>query len=191
MREPNVLLLDEPTNDLDTDTLTAIEDLLDSWPGTLVVVSHDRYLLERTTDHQVAVIDGGVRDLPGGVEQYMMLARAKADEAQARPVDGKVDRALDTHVADGPKGQPARTSDPAKHREARKAMERAERRMKRVREQIDKLGISQAEVAATVSETEEYAKLADLGKQIAGLKDDLDAHELDWLEAAEQAEYYS
>ena len=69
MTEPNVLLLDEPTNDLDTDTLAAVEDILDSFPGTLVVVSHDRYLLERVTDHQVALPgDGSLRDLPGGVE---------------------------------------------------------------------------------------------------------------------------
>lgn len=76
MTEPNVLLLDEPTNDLDTDTLAAVEDILDSFPGTLVVVSHDRYLLERVTDHQVALLgDGTVRDLPGGVEQYLELRR--------------------------------------------------------------------------------------------------------------------
>ncbi|WP_369824482.1 ABC-F family ATP-binding cassette domain-containing protein [Cellulosimicrobium sp. CUA-896] len=75
--EPNVLLLDEPTNDLDTDTLAALEDLLDGWPGTLVVVSHDRYLLERVADRQVALLgDGQVRDLPGGVEQYLDLRRA-------------------------------------------------------------------------------------------------------------------
>ncbi|UNX55555.1 ABC-F family ATP-binding cassette domain-containing protein [Georgenia sp. TF02-10] len=80
--EPNVLLLDEPTNDLDTDTLAAVEDLLDGWPGTLVVVSHDRYLLERITDHQVALLgDGGLRDLPGGVEQYLELRRAQAKQA--------------------------------------------------------------------------------------------------------------
>ncbi|NCT92342.1 ABC-F family ATP-binding cassette domain-containing protein, partial [Cellulomonas sp. APG4] len=75
--EPNVLLLDEPTNDLDTDTLAALEDLLDGWPGTLVVVSHDRYLLERVCDRQAALLgDGHLRDLPGGVEEYLALRRA-------------------------------------------------------------------------------------------------------------------
>ena len=82
MTEPNVLLLDEPTNDLDTDTLAAVEDVLDSFPGTLVVVSHDRYLLERVTDHQVALLgDGGLRDLPGGVEQYLALRRQESGGA--------------------------------------------------------------------------------------------------------------
>ena len=82
MTEPNVLLLDEPTNDLDTDTLAAVEDVLDSFPGTLVVVSHDRYLLERVTDHQVALLgDGCLRDLPGGVEQYLALRRQESGGA--------------------------------------------------------------------------------------------------------------
>ena len=77
MGEPNVLALDEPTNDLDTDTLAAVEDALDGWPGTLLVVSHDRYLLERICDRQVALLgDGGIRDLPGGVEEYLALRRA-------------------------------------------------------------------------------------------------------------------
>ncbi|MBF4462809.1 MULTISPECIES: ABC-F family ATP-binding cassette domain-containing protein [unclassified Rathayibacter] len=76
LSEPNVLILDEPTNDLDTDMLAAIEDLLDSWPGTLLVVSHDRYLLERVTDQQYAVMEGAFRHLPGGVEQYLELRRA-------------------------------------------------------------------------------------------------------------------
>ena len=74
LSEPNVLLLDEPTNDVDTDMLTAIEDLLDSWPGTLIVVSHDRYLLERVTDQQYAILDGRLRHLPGGVDEYLRLA---------------------------------------------------------------------------------------------------------------------
>ncbi|HET9655009.1 MAG TPA: ABC-F family ATP-binding cassette domain-containing protein, partial [Kineosporiaceae bacterium] len=77
MGEPNVLMLDEPTNDLDTDTLAAVEDALDGWPGTLIVVSHDRYLLERVTDRQLALLgDGRVRDLPGGVEEYLRLRAA-------------------------------------------------------------------------------------------------------------------
>ncbi|QIS39742.1 ABC-F family ATP-binding cassette domain-containing protein [Clavibacter capsici] len=71
--EPNVLILDEPTNDLDTDMLAAMEDLLDSFPGTLLVVSHDRYLLERVTDQQYAVMNGNLRHLPGGVDQYLKL----------------------------------------------------------------------------------------------------------------------
>ena len=83
LSEPNVLILDEPTNDLDTDMLAAIEDLLDSWPGTLLVVSHDRYLIERVTDQQYAILDGHLRDLPRGVDQYLELRRA-TDAAAAR-----------------------------------------------------------------------------------------------------------
>ena len=78
LSEPNVLILDEPTNDLDTDMLAAIEDLLDSWPGTLIVVSHDRYLIERVTDQQYAILDGQLRHLPGGVDEYLRLARTAA-----------------------------------------------------------------------------------------------------------------
>jgi ABC transport system ATP-binding/permease protein len=74
LAEPNVLLLDEPTNDVDTEMLAATEDLLDSWPGTLIVVSHDRYLLERVTDQQYAIVDGRLRHLPGGIDEYLRLA---------------------------------------------------------------------------------------------------------------------
>ncbi|GIG54763.1 ABC transporter ATP-binding protein [Demequina activiva] len=77
LSEPNVLVLDEPTNDLDTDVLAAMEDLLDSWPGTLIVVSHDRYLMERVTDQQYAVVDGGLRHLPGGIDEYVRLSRER------------------------------------------------------------------------------------------------------------------
>ena len=84
LSEPNVLLLDEPTNDVDTDMLTATEDLLDSWPGTLIVVSHDRYLLERITDQQYAILDGRLRHLPGGVDEYLRLA-ARARSRRPAP----------------------------------------------------------------------------------------------------------
>jgi len=77
LSEPNVLVLDEPTNDVDTDMLTATEDLLDSWPGTLIVVSHDRYLLERITDNQYAILDGHLRHLPGGVDEYLRLTEKR------------------------------------------------------------------------------------------------------------------
>src|SRR5690606_25562550 len=87
--EPNVIALDEPTNDVDADMLAAMEDLLDSWPGTLVVVSHDRYLLERVTDQQYAILDGRLRHLPGGVEEYLRLRR----EQQTRPATTTADPA--------------------------------------------------------------------------------------------------
>ena len=73
LEEPNVLILDEPGNDLDVDMLAAVEDLLDGWPGTLVLVTHDRYLMERVTDNQYAIIDGKIRHLPGGVDEYLQI----------------------------------------------------------------------------------------------------------------------
>ncbi|UJL27725.1 ABC-F family ATP-binding cassette domain-containing protein [Mycolicibacterium vanbaalenii] len=85
LSEPNVLVLDEPTNDVDTDMLTATEDLLDSWPGTLIVVSHDRYLLERITDQQYAILDGRLRHLPGGIDEYLRLAGERPEPSVSRP----------------------------------------------------------------------------------------------------------
>ena len=85
LEEPNVLILDEPTNDLDTDMLAAMEDLLDSWPGTLLVVSHDRYLLERVTDQQYAMLDGHLRHLPGGVEEYLKLQALAGSSRRRKP----------------------------------------------------------------------------------------------------------
>ena len=121
LAEPNVLILDEPTNDLDTDMLAAIEDLLDSWPGTLLVVSHDRYLVERVTDHQFAVLDGRLRHLPGGVEEYLRLRAAQ--EASPRPAAEPV----------------ATTSDAKQQRQDRKDVDRLER-------QIEKLSAREAEL---------------------------------------------
>ncbi len=90
LAEPNVLLLDEPTNDVDTDMLAATEDLLDSWPGTLIVVSHDRYLLERVTDQQYAILDGRLRHLPGGIDEYLRLAeQANAQRVAPRGGQGR------------------------------------------------------------------------------------------------------
>ncbi|WP_216387149.1 ABC-F family ATP-binding cassette domain-containing protein [Arcanobacterium phocae] len=171
--EPNVLLLDEPTNDLDTDTLAAIEDMLDSWPGTLVVVSHDRYLLERITDHQVAVLDGRVRDLPGGVDEYVQLA---AQFRKDRPDDGDA----------GPQVvAPTRTKDAAKERLLRKNMARLERKMDKVRQQLEKIGLKQADAAASG----DFEALVDLGKQAAAAQDELDALEEEWMVAAEEVEF--
>ncbi|MBL8929351.1 MAG: ABC-F family ATP-binding cassette domain-containing protein [Kineosporiaceae bacterium] len=174
MGEPNVLLLDEPTNDLDTDTLAAIEDTLDSWPGTLVVVSHDRYLLERVTDHQVALLgDGALRDLPGGVEEYLELrsaaTRSGSGNSGSSPVAG----------ASPPDGtaQP----DPADRRQARKDMSRIERQLSRLSGQEDKLHLRMAEQAG------DHTALMALDAELRALHAERAALEEEWLLAAELA----
>lgn len=176
--EPNVLLLDEPTNDLDTDTLAAIEDLLDSWPGTLIVVSHDRYLLERITDNQIAVLDHKTRGLPGGVDQYLDLARTTS------PQTGTTS-AHSGSVLSGSEDEPApKQRDAAKERQARKNMERIERKMGKLQTQLEKLGLEQAELASSG----DYEKLATLGKQAAEIQDEIDQLEEEWMVAGEEAE---
>ena len=100
---PNVLILDEPTNDLDTDMLTAMEDVLDTFPGTLIVVSHDRYLIERVTDQQYAVVGGRLRHLPGGVDEYLGLEDAESvvvpDAVRTAGLSGAERRDLEKRVA--------------------------------------------------------------------------------------------
>ncbi|MDO8338168.1 MAG: ABC-F family ATP-binding cassette domain-containing protein, partial [Microcella sp.] len=145
--EPNVLILDEPTNDLDTDMLAAIEDLLDTWPGTLLVVSHDRYLLERVTDHQYAVMDGRLRHLPGGVEEYLRL-RAAADAGA---------KAESSAVAPREEGRSASSVA----RQDRKAVTRIER-------QIEKLSTREAALQASMAEAAtDAARLAALASEHA------------------------
>jgi ATPase subunit of ABC transporter with duplicated ATPase domains len=163
--EPNVLLLDEPTNDLDTDTLTAVEDLLDGWPGTLVVVSHDRYLLERVCDRQWALLgDGSLRDLPGGVEQYLELRRAAAPAGQPRGT--------------GP-AEPVTGPSSADVRAARKAVARIERRLDRIAQEEKSL---HEQIAADPTAYEAVAQLDARLQELAAEKEQL---ELEWLEAAE------
>ena len=90
LAEPNVLLLDEPTNDLDIETLTELEDLMDGWPGSVVVVSHDRYFLERVTDHVLALVDGQLAYLPGGVDEYLSRRAQAADHPRRLAVARRV-----------------------------------------------------------------------------------------------------
>ncbi|WP_432509303.1 ABC-F family ATP-binding cassette domain-containing protein [Kineococcus auxinigenes] len=172
MAEPNVLLLDEPTNDLDTDTLAAVEDLLDGWPGTLVVVSHDRYLLERITDRQVALLgDGTVRDLPGGVEEYLQR-RAAAKAAQvAAPAGG---------AAGAAGGRPA--ADGAAVRAARKEMARVER-------QLDKLARTEERLHAELAErATDAGAVTELDGRLRALVAEREELEQVWLEVSEVVE---
>jgi ABC transport system ATP-binding/permease protein len=171
MSEPNVLALDEPTNDLDTDTLAAVEDALDAWPGTLLVVSHDRYLLERLTDHRVALLGGRVRDLPGGVEEYLALRRAEV-EAQTRP--GR------TASADGCASEQEGPSA-GDVRAARKELARLERQLSRLADQEVRL---HAELAAKATD---HQAVLELDGRLRALQDEKARLEEEWLEAAELA----
>ena len=182
MTEPNVLLLDEPTNDLDTDTLAAVEDILDSFPGTLVVVSHDRYLLERVTDHQVALLgDGSVRDLPGGVEQYLRLRREAAGPARGTAASAS---SPTTSIAGGSRAERGATSG-AKRHEARKALARIERRMERSSQAVAALHVRMEEISADPARVGE---LAELGRELVAAQAAHAELEEQWLEVAEALE---
>ncbi|MGV0110172.1 ATP-binding cassette domain-containing protein [Arthrobacter sp. CP30] len=171
--EPNVLMLDEPTNDLDTDTLSAIEDVLDGWPGTLVVVSHDRYLLERVTDSQMALLgDGRLRDLPGGVDQYLDLRNA------AGPMT-----ATGSAASPAVSGGSAGTSSEADLRQARKDLARIERQISKVDAQKGKLQ-AQMEEAGAKSDAD-FGVIAGLNTRLQELQAGIEDLEGQWMEAAE------
>lgn len=176
MHEPNFLILDEPTNDLDVDTLTALEDLLDGWPGTLVVVSHDRYLLERVCDVHYAVLgDGALRNLPGGVDQYLELRRGAATGPPA-PSGGAVDA--------GPAGADAGATgvSSAERRDARKALGRVER-------QLAQLSATAAELHQELAvHASDFEKVRQLNAALREAEDRKAELEEQWLELAELAE---
>ncbi|WP_433557885.1 ATP-binding cassette domain-containing protein [Pseudonocardia xinjiangensis] len=171
MAEPNVLLLDEPTNDLDVDTLSRLEDLLDGWPGTLVVVSHDRYLVERACDTVVALFgDGKITHLPGGIEEYL----------QRRAAAGKQATGLSAVPAGSAPAKPA--SNAADQRAARKEASRLERRMTALSKREKQL---HEELAAAATDP---ARLLQLDAELKAVLAEQETVELDWLAAAEIAE---
>jgi len=185
MTEPNVLLLDEPTNDLDIEMLNEFEDILDGWPGTLVVVSHDRYFLERVTDHVVALLgDGKLSFLGGGVEEYLERSRARraalATAGAASRAGGSSKPALDAgSAASGAGGTGASGAlSPAAQRAARKDLQRLERQIARSSQQEDAL---HEQLAANATD---YEKLTELGAQLAKVQDEKANLEERWLEVA-------
>jgi len=163
LSQPNVLVLDEPTNDLDTDMLAALEDLLDSWPGTLIVVSHDRYLMERVTDQQYAVMDGGLRHLPGGVDEYISLAQNLARSGGGVGTFGP--DASDGAAASRAASQASETSADglggADLRSAQKELAAVERRLKKVLQQKAELNAKM-----TAHDPEDYPGLAALAARL-------------------------
>ncbi|HEY2140918.1 MAG TPA: ABC-F family ATP-binding cassette domain-containing protein [Solirubrobacteraceae bacterium] len=172
MGEPNVLLLDEPTNDLDIDTLTALEDLLDGWPGTLVVVSHDRYFVERVCDDVYALTAaGGIRHLPGGIEQYVEQRR---------------------NVEEAPPAQVARREKlptGARIRAARKETQRSERELVRLEQAIERLAQSETSLRGQmVANATDHARLEQLQAELELLAAERGRLETAWLEASESLE---
>ncbi|HEX4830727.1 MAG TPA: ABC-F family ATP-binding cassette domain-containing protein [Trebonia sp.] len=190
MNEPNVLLLDEPTNDLDIDMLTELEDILDGWPGTLVVVSHDRYFLERACDHIVALLgDGTIAFLGGGVDEYLQRSRARRAALAAQAASARASARAGSAEAAAPLPAPASGTAGAAEA-ARPALSAAEERLvkkelARLERQIDKLSEREeklhADLAANASD---YVKLTALGDQLRSVQDEKSALEERWLEAA-------
>lgn len=171
--EPNVLILDEPSNDLDTDMLAAIEDLLDTWPGTLLVVSHDRYLMERVTDQQYAIIDGSFRHLPGGVDQYLQLSAAGAGGTSAG-----------VKSSDSPLGKQAASSEPkvsgAELRAAQKEINQIDRKLGKLADSKEKLHEKMA-----AHDQSDYEGLAKIGSEIQIIDDEVEELEMRWMELSE------
>ena len=201
--EPNVLVLDEPTNDMDTDMLAAMEDLLDTWPGPLLVVSHDRYLLERVTDIQYAVLDGTVQHVPGGVEQYLQLRAASEAAGGARAGGGA--RATGGGSAPGAAATaaPARGAAPssggagsssgggtsaavapalsgAEAHAAQKELGAVERRMQKLERQTATLHSTLAE-----HDQSDYVGLAEITAQLREVETEIEGLEERWLELSE------
>ncbi|MBA3487972.1 MAG: ABC-F family ATP-binding cassette domain-containing protein, partial [Longispora sp.] len=178
--EPNVLLLDEPTNDLDTDTLAALEDLLDSWPGTIVVASHDRYLVERVCDQVYALMgDGKLTHLPGGIDEF--LQRVGSGGA---PAGGRL--AATAHAPkDAPAGADVTSSgstgmSAAESRVGKKELARLERLVGKLDEREMKLHAQLAEHAT------DYAKIVELQQQLSAIVTEKEQAEEEWLELAER-----
>lgn len=175
--EPNVLILDEPGNDMDTDMLAAIEELLDAWPGTLLLVTHDRFLMERVTDHQFALVDGHIRHLPRGVEEYLeMSARAPKPVVHAKAPQGAAanEGAKDAAAGDGPQ------LSGGEIRELKKRMRSCENKTNTLRGKIEQ---AQADMAA--ADPSDFEALGKFQQQIDDFQAQIDELDEQWLEAAE------
>jgi ATP-binding cassette subfamily F protein uup len=179
--EPNVLILDEPTNDLDTDILAAMEDLLDGWPGTLIVVSHDRYLLERVTDDQFALMgDGRLRHLTGGVDQYLALRAASlGGGAKNHPTNS------DNQVDAVPVGTAQANAAPTKLTGA--ALRDAEKNLARIERALEKLSAEESNLHAemAIHDQSDYDGLANLVNRQRDLNEKRESLEIEWLETSE------
>ncbi|WP_291473319.1 ABC-F family ATP-binding cassette domain-containing protein [Corynebacterium sp.] len=186
MAEPNVLLLDEPTNDLDIDTLQELESLLDGWAGTLVVISHDRYLIERICDSTWALFgDGKLTNLPGGIQQYLdrrreLIAAPAAVSARSSSSSAEGAAAADAASSPGLSAQ--------EDRELKKELNALERKMHKLSAKVDTLTAKLADAAAPADGQIDTGLLADLDRELQGVRSEHDDCEMRWLEVAEMRE---
>ena len=208
--EPNVLIMDEPGNDLDTDMLAVMEDLLDTWPGTLIVVSHDRYLLERVTDQQFALIGGKVRHLPGGVQDYLDMTEAikngKDPFADEKAGAGKGKKSGSAGAAgsagagatEGNAGNSAgesataeaASSAPSTPKLSGKAFHEASKRVSAIERKLAKLEEQKADLEQQMAahDPSDYEGLGKLNDQLQAVTDESEELELEWMELSEQLE---
>ena len=170
-----MLVLDEPGNDLDTDMLAVLEDLLDSWPGTLLVVSHDRYLMERVTDDQYALIDGHVRHCPGGVDEYLsILSKAGATATGTRP-------GVAAAAPQKPTRQPSDGLSNAERRELKKRFDAVTRKLDKLRGEPDRLRAKMASAPA-----DDFEKLMALQQELDATLAQTSNLEDEWLELSDR-----
>lgn len=188
LEEPNVLILDEPGNDLDTDMLALVEDLLDSWPGTLILVTHDRFLMERVTDQQWALIGGTLRHVPGGVDEYLRLTEGLSVGGSARPqapgFNGGQggDPNLSNVPQTGAQG-PRNGLSNAERQRLKKEVASLERKMETRRAKVEELERGMFDIDPT-----DFTALAAQQDAVAAARDELDELETAWLEVSEQLE---
>ncbi len=209
--EPNVLIMDEPGNDLDTDMLAVMEDLLDTWPGTLIVVSHDRYLLERVTDQQFALIGGKVRHLPGGVQDYLDMVEAikngkglpadtpgfagtgsssaKSGRGKAAAVNVAASLPQSTSRT-APSSEGANNGEDSTSKLTGKAFHEASKRVNAIERKLAKLEERKTELEAQMAahDPSDYEGLNKLNEQLTAVNTESDNLEAEWLELSEQLE---
>lgn len=196
LNEPNVLIMDEPGNDLDTDMLAVMEDLLDTWPGTLIVVSHDRYLLERVTDQQFALIDGKIRHLPGGVDEYLNIMedyeRANMQESKAdfaaSPSDGSSAVAGDLLDADSAEKSNQKSNQKSEAKLSGKAYYDATRRVAAIERKLEKLEEEKSAIEQKMAshDPSDFVGLQELNEKLQANQSESSALEEEWLTLSEQ-----
>lgn len=196
LNEPNVLIMDEPGNDLDTDMLAVMEDLLDTWPGTLIVVSHDRYLLERVTDQQFALIDGKIRHLPGGVDEYLKIMedyeRANMQESkadfEASSSAGSSAVAGDSLDADSAEKSNQKSNQKAEAKLSGKAYYDATRRVAAIERKLEKLEEEKSAIEQKMAshDPSDFVGLQELNEKLQANQSESSALEEEWLTLSEQ-----